>query len=108
MTDEGRAIARLEAQMAYMIADWEAVKVVLMARSGDLERMDRFDHDLNGLGEKFRGGERRLNHLDQRIDLIEKKRARETGIAVGLLAALQALWTLGGDAIKHFLFGGPR
>lgn len=67
MTDEAVAIARLEAQMSYLLQDWESVKVVLLERSGDVTKMGQFQRDLNGLGEKLRSGERRLQSIDHYV-----------------------------------------
>lgn len=87
--------------MDYLLQDWETVKGVLLERSGDVAKMGQFERDLNGLGSKVRA-------LDDRIDLVEKRRARDTGIAVGVLAALQAIWALAGEAIKSAIFGSGR
>ena len=106
MTDEAIAIARLEAQMGYLLQDWETVKVVLLARSGDLERMERFERDLNGLGEKYRAGAIKVTAIEDRLNAGDKRRSRDAGLVIGALAVLQAIWALAGEGIKHALFGG--
>lgn len=101
MTDEAVAIARLEARMDYLLQDWETVKGVLLERSGDVAKMGQFERDLNGLGDKVRA-------LEHRIDLVQRARAREIGIAVGILATLQVIWAIAGEPIKGAIFGGGR
>lgn len=108
MTDESRAIARIETEVKNLSERWERIEPLLLERSGNMERMNRFEHDLNGLGEKNRGASARMDTFEERLNENDRRLARWAGGLTTLLALLQAAWALFGDAIRAALLGGPR
>lgn len=73
-----------------------------------MERMHRFEHDLNGLGEKHRVAAIRMDTFEERLNENDRRLARWAGILTTLLAVLQAAWALFGDPVRAALLGGPR
>lgn len=108
MTDESRAIARIEAEVKNLSDRWERIEPMLLERSGNIERMHRFEHDLNGLGEKHRASTGRMDTFEERLNENDRRLARWAGMLTALLAVLQAGWALFGDPIRAALLGGPR
>lgn len=108
MTDESRAIARIEAEVKNLSERWERIEPLLLERSGNMERMNRFEHDLNGLGEKHRHGTVRMDTFEERLNENDRRLARWAGSLTALLAILQAAWALFGDPIRQALLGSGR
>ena len=108
MTDETRAIVRLEAQMQNLAERWEKIEPLLLARSGDLQRIERIEHDLNGLGDKYRSSSDRITAVEARQTEHDRRLAQWAGILTGVIAVLQAVWALFGESARAALFGAPR
>ncbi|MEO8277997.1 MAG: hypothetical protein ABI639_17440 [Thermoanaerobaculia bacterium] len=97
-TEDARAIARMEVQLGTLVEWSKKVEPILLARSGDLEKMDRFKRDLDELGGKWRTTSARVEDLERRI-------AKATTMATTVVVILQVVWGLFGDAIRHYLLG---
>jgi len=108
VTDDARAIARIEAEIKNLSERWEKIEPLLLERSGNMQRMDRYEHDLNGLGEKYRLGNIRMDTFEDRLNENDRRLARWAGGLTAILAVLQAAWALFGDTISAALLGGPR
>mgnify|MGYP000541162515 CR=1 FL=1 len=108
MTDEGRAIARLEAQMQNLAERWEKIEPLLLARSGDLQRIERIEQDLNGLGDKYRASSDRIAVVEERQREHDRRLAQWAGILTGVIAVLQAVWAIFGESARAVLFGAPK
>jgi len=99
MTDEPGQLARIEANIAHISEQLAELRPLLLARSGDLERIKSLELDVNALGDKYRS-------TNVRVDAIEQKLSRWAAYLAGGLAVLQAFWALAGDAVKKYLTGG--
>lgn len=66
MNDESLAIARIETRVQALAERWEKIEPLLLARSGDLQRIERIEHDLNGLGDKYRSSSDRIAVVEER------------------------------------------
>lgn len=108
MTDGTRVIARLEAQMQNLAERWEKIEPLLLARSGDLQRIERIEHDLNGLGDKYRSSSDRITAVEARQTEHDRRLAQWAGILTGVIAVLQAVWALFGESARAALFGAPQ
>jgi len=77
---------------------WAKIEPVIMARSGELERMRNFERDLNHLGEKHRKLETEVGDVETRfaakISNLEKRQDRAGWMLIGGFAVLQFLWML--------------
>lgn len=99
---------------------WETIEPVIMARSGELERMRNFERDLNHLGEKHR---KLASDVDQakveisgkfvaietrfaaRASDLEKRQDRAWWMVVGAFAVLQLLWLVFSPLIERMVGG---
>jgi len=63
---------------------WQKIEPVILARSGELERMRTFERDLNHLGQKHRA-------LDDRVDSVEAGQRQMKAWIAGAVAAGVAL-----------------
>lgn len=99
---------------------WMKIEPVIMARSGELERMRNFERDLNHLGEKHRKLEGQVGHhkieLDgkfvavetrfaARASDLEKRQDRAWWMVVGAFAVLQLLWLLLSPFLERVIGG---
>lgn len=101
MTEEAGQLARIEANIAHISEQLAELRPLLLARSGDVVRMQEIKTDLDGLGGKHRG-------LEARVAALENRGARDAGIVVGAFAVLQILWTLGREAFGLLFHGGAK
>lgn len=99
MSEDNGALARIEANISNLSFQIAELRPLLLARSGDLERIKGLEQDVNQLGEKYR-------NTNVRVDAIEQKLSRWAAYLAGGLAVLQAFWALAGDAVKRYLTGG--
>lgn len=105
MTDESRAIARIETQIQNLSERWEKIEPLLLARSGDIQRIERIEHDLNGLGDKYRSSSDRIAAVEARQTEHDRRLAQWAGILTGVIAVLQAVWALFGESARAAIFG---
>lgn len=101
MTDESGQLARIEANIAHISEQLAELRPLLLARSGDVTRMQVFKADLDGVGAKVRA-------LESRVGVIENRGARDAGIAVGAFAVMQVLWTIGREALGLLFHGAAK
>lgn len=108
MTDHESSLARIEERLDHIAGQLDELRPLLLERSGDLRRMERFERDLNGLGEKHRTSTSRQDAFEGRLNENDRRLARWAGVLTTLLAVLQAGWALFGDSVRAALLGGAR